>query len=155
VTTSASRSEDLSRDLTSWPVLRRDSGIASMAASQYDPTIERQRAALISAITFIAKNSINWSVRQAVPIERVSAETALAFVQRLPIDRAFPKIAPDGEGGVVLVWETPSRRALITCDGVRLLLVRDPGGPSSFHFSPMRFDGEIIPSIILENLPRR
>jgi hypothetical protein len=155
MTTFALRREDLSRDLTSWPVQRQEGAAASTAASQYDPTIERHRAALISAIRYLAKNSINWSTHEAVSLDGVSVETALSFIQCLPIDRFFPKIAPDGEGAVVLIWDAPGRRALITCDGAKLLLVRDPGGPSSFHFSPMRFNGETIPSIILENLPQR
>jgi hypothetical protein len=155
MTAFALRNDASSPDLTSWPVRHQGASGISMAASQYDPAVERQRAALISAIRYLVKNPTNWSAGQAAPIETISAETAVAFMRCLPVDRAFPLIAPDGEGGVVFLWDVADCRALITCDGAKLLLVRDPGAPNSFHFSPLRFDGEAIPSIILEHLPRR
>jgi hypothetical protein len=44
---------------------------------------------------------------------------------------------------------------MITVDRAFLLLVTKPGEPASYHFNPLRFDGETIPSIIIESLPRR
>jgi hypothetical protein len=145
---------DTGRDLTSWDVRRGGSGTL-MAASHYDPAIERERAAILSVIKRLAKQSINWSQSEAAPIDGISAETALAFIHQLPVDRGFPKIAPDGEGGIALVWDRPGERVLITCDRATLALVQDPGGPNSYHFSPIRFDGETIPPIILQYLPQR
>lgn len=151
--TTALRREDI--DLTSWPVQRQDAGTASIAASHYDPAIERQRKSLMATVGLLARRSATWSDREPVPVDRVSAETAFAFIRELPVDRAFPKVAPDGEGGIVLVWNQPDNRVLITVDEAKLLLVRDPGGPGSYHFSPLRFDGETIPPMIVDQLPRR
>lgn len=146
---------DFGRDLSSWRTQWRDGSGASITASQYDPVVERQRAELLSLIRRLMRNPISWSEREPVPMERVSAETALALIQCLPTDRAFPKVAPDGDGSVALVWDNRPDRVMIAIDRTMLLLVRDPGGPNSSHFSPMRFDGETIPAIVLNYLPRR
>jgi hypothetical protein len=101
------------------------------------------------------RHPINWSDSEAVPIDSLSAETAIAFILRLPPDRAFPKIAPDGEGGLMLVWDSSERKTLVTIDRVVLLLVSEAGRPNSHHFRPLRFDGDAIPAILLEHIPSR
>jgi len=149
------RNDSLSQDLSSWPVQRRGDRAGYIASSQYNPAVERERAAAMALIRHLMVNPISWSDRSPVSIDPVSAETALAFIQRLPSDRALPKIAPDGDGSIALLWDDGPHRALIAIDRVMLHLVREPGRPSSFHFSPMRFDGETIPPLILNDLPRR
>jgi hypothetical protein len=145
----------IAQDLSSWgtdipPIF------ASSAAFSYDPGIERARSELLAAIKYLAQTPITWSEREpAVPIERLSAETAMAFIRCMPGDRAFPKLALDGEGGLMFVWDSQERKAMITVDRAFLLLVTKPGEPASYHFNPLRFDGETIPSIIIESLPRR
>jgi hypothetical protein len=53
------------------------------------------------------------------------------------------------------VWREQSPRVLITVDKGKLLLIENPGQPNSHHFRPLNFDGETIPALILENIPRR
>lgn len=125
------------------------------AASSYDPAAERTRAKLIGVIKHLATTPITWTERDPIPIDKISAETAIGFIYQLPPDRAFPKVAPDGEGGIMLVWDSRLQKELITVDRTTLLLVDNPGQPNSHHFRPLRFDGERIPPIILEHLPRR
>jgi hypothetical protein len=149
------RSVSFDQDLSSWPTQRQIRESASITTWQYDPAIERRRAEVIAIIKQLTRVPTTSSDRDAVSIDTLSAETARAFVQRLPADRAFPKVGPDGEGGLVLLWDGSSARALIAVDGTTLILVRDPGSPQSYHFSPMRFDGDTIPPIIIECLPRR
>ena len=152
---SAQRS-GMPQELSSWSVETWPQIPASSAAFSYDPGIERRRSELLSAIRYLVQSPITWSEREApVPIDRVSAETALAFIRRIPADRAFPKLAPDGEGGLMFVWDSQERKAMITVDRAFLLLVMDPGQPNSHHFTPLRFDGETIPAIVIEALPRR
>jgi hypothetical protein len=151
---SAMRSVGRAQDLSSWgaqgfPIT------ASSAAFSYDPSIERARSELLAAIRYLAKTPITWSEREPAPIDRLSAETALAFIRCMPADRAFPKLAPDGEGGIMFVWDSQERKAMITVDRAFLLLVIHPGESDSYHFRPLRFDGETIPPIIVEELPRR
>jgi hypothetical protein len=128
---------------------------SSSAASGYDPEIERERAGLVAAIAYLAANPITWTERDPVRVDTTTAESAVAFITRLPADRTFPKIAPDGEGGMMFVWNGRERKTLLSIDRTTLLLVSEPGRESSFHFSPLRFDGETIPAIVLEHLPSR
>jgi hypothetical protein len=128
---------------------------SSGAASSYDPTVERTRRALVAAVEHIVTAPVTWREEEPAPIDSLSAETAIAFIQQLPPDRAFPKVAPDGEGGIMLVWREHSPRALITADRGKLLLIANPGQPNSHHFRPLNFDGETIPAIVLVNIPQR
>jgi hypothetical protein len=154
--TSASQSYNSpTQELFSWRARAQPGITASSAASDYDPVIERTRAELVAAIKYIAKTPITWSEREAAAVDSLSAETALAFVRQLPRDRAFPKIAPDGEGGIMLVWNSQQCKALITVSQSRLFLIANPGQPDSHHFQPLRFDGERIPAIVLAELPPR
>jgi hypothetical protein len=106
-------------------------------------------------IKYLELKSVTWTERDPVRIDYISAETAKDFIYQLPPDRAFPKVAPDGEGGIMLVWDSPQCKELITIDRNILFLIENPGQPNSYHFNPLRFDGERIPSIILERLPHR
>jgi hypothetical protein len=145
----------ISGRVSSWEV-REPQISASSAASSYDPDVERPRSELLATIRYLAKNPITWSERDVgTRVDHLSAETALAFIRAMPADRAFPKLAADGEGGLIFLWESQERKAMITVDGGLLWLVRQPGEPDSFHFSPLRFDGETIPRIVIESLPRR
>ena len=139
----------------SWQIRPQLRVTLSSAASSYDPMVERTRQALVGAIEHMVTSPITWREEEPAPIDSLSAETAIAFIQQLPSDRAFPKLAPDGEGGIMLVWREQSPRALITADKGKLLLIANPGQPDSHHFRPLNFDGETIPALILENIPRR
>jgi hypothetical protein len=139
----------------SWQIRPQPRVTLSSAASSYDPMVERTRQALVGAIEHMVTSPVTWREEEPAPIDSLSAETAIAFIQQLPSDRAFPKLAPDGEGGIMLVWREQSPRALITADKGKLLLIANPGQPDSHHFRPLNFDGETIPALILENIPRR
>jgi hypothetical protein len=136
-----------------WPV--RTSVTSTSAAFAYDPDVVRTRAKLIGVIKHLAAMSVTWTERDPIRIDEISAETAISFISQLPSDRAFPKVAPDGEGGIMLVWDSQQQKELITIDRTTLLLIENPGQLDSHHFRPLRFDGERIPPIILERLPRR
>src|SRR5262245_21323316 len=126
---SAQRSR-VAHDLSSWSVDAWAQLPSSSAAFLYDPGIERRRSELLSAIRYLARSPVTWSDREVpVPVDGVSAETALAFIRCMPADRALPKLAPDGEGGLMLVWDSQERKAMITVDRAFLLLVSNPGQP--------------------------
>jgi hypothetical protein len=153
--TSASGEFAGTQAISSWPLQRQPRVTPPSAASSYDPAAERRRAKLIGVIKHLATNPISWTERDPIHIDKLSAETTIGFIYQLPPDRAFPKVAPDGEGGIMLIWDNPPQKELITVDRTTLLLIDNPGQPNSYHFRPRRFDGERIPPIILERLPRR
>jgi hypothetical protein len=155
MTTALRLGDGAGQDLSFWPVRPQTRVTASSAASTYEPEVERLRTQLLAAIRHLLKNPITLSDRDPTPIDSLSVETAFAFIRRLPADRAFPMIAPDGEGGIMMVWQNKGNEALVTIDRTTLFLVERPGEAASYHFAPLRFDGETILSIILEHLPRR
>jgi hypothetical protein len=138
-----------------WQIRSQPRLTSSGAATSYDPVVERTRQALVGAIEHMVTRPVTWREEDPAPVESLSAETAIAFIQQLPSDRAFPKLTADGEGGIIFVWRERSPRVLMTVDKGKLLLITNPGQPNSHHFRSLNFDGETIPALILENIPRR
>ncbi|MCM3563716.1 hypothetical protein [Hydrogenophaga intermedia] len=78
---------------------------------------------------------------------------AQGFINALPRGRTLPKLAPDGEGGVVLAWEVPNRgRTLITIADWEAYAVSDAGTKQAQYFDDMPIDG-IIPDSLLSVIP--
>jgi hypothetical protein len=127
----------------------------SAIASYYDPEFDRLRVALAAAIQSFSTEGLTWSDRDPTLVDPASAESAIAFLCALPSTRELPKISPDGEGGVMLIWESGQETAMITVDGTMLLPVINPGRPTSAHMQAVAFDGETVPPAVLGILPRR
>lgn len=125
------------------------------ASSAINPAAEDDRLRLLVAIASLGAYPVTWGEREPVGIDDLAIETALAFISRLPADRAFPKVAPDGEGGLMLIWDGEPPRALLSIDRTMLSLILNPGTPASDHLPSARFDGELIPAGILNVLPHR
>lgn len=86
----------------------------------------------------------------------ITWETQLAssrFIDLLPDDVVLPRVAPDGEGGVTLHWETQDHRHhLGGVDGWRLHFVFDAGQEHARYVDNIKFDGDEIPGQILQSL---
>jgi hypothetical protein len=122
---------------------------ADLAASDFDPEIERRRSTLKTLISRLAIESCGPSVNQP------SVATAHLFISKLPNDRAFPRVAPDGEGGLMLVWGEMPVSLLVIIDDADILPVLHPGTEQSRHLPPMRFRSDQIPSELLNQIPPR
>ena len=82
-----------------------------------------------------------------------SIEAAIAFLRKLPAYCQLPKAAPDSDGDIIMVWETPDYAILLTVAKWRLHAAVDPGTTRSEHIDNVPFDGELIPTRILSRLP--
>jgi len=67
----------------------------------------------------------------------------------------MPKISPDGEGGLLMAWETHGDLVIAVLDGWRIHLVAAATTPHARYLDDLPFDGEQIPKAILESIPAR
>lgn len=85
-------------------------------------------------------------------ISRISADTLLAAKLMFDKMRGLvppPKIAPDGEGGLVLAWQAPTT-TLVVVSGWVLGVVTKAGTPEATYTDDVRYDGDSIPDMVLD-----
>lgn len=85
---------------------------------------------------------------RATKVSGAAVASAKAFLSALPADVSVPKVAPEGDDGVLLVWEERATTVLVMLDGSRLFAVKAPGAAESAHFD-LAFEGDAIPAEVL------
>jgi hypothetical protein len=117
--------------------------------------LERDRTAqrLLALIERFRTTGFSWSL-EPCQITVDTARTAIRLIQALPKDRGLPKIVPDGEGALLLMWETPQREVLVIVDDNALHLVRHPASAQTEYVENLRLDGAEIPESILGSVPK-
>ncbi len=91
---------------------------------------------------------------------RVSAKAAAAacdFIKLLPYDAVMPRIAPDGEGGLVAVWDRPNGALLVVIDDTHLHIVANAMTPNARYYDQLPFqpDSMRLPAEVLTVMPHR
>ena len=86
-------------------------------------------------------------------ISETTAEAAKAFFTLLikKISK-LPKIAPDGDGGLLSVWENDGATAMLVIDGWSLHFVTHAMTPNANYFDDVRFNEEEIPAEIYNGI---
>jgi hypothetical protein len=108
---------------------------------------KRFRAAL-SLISDFERDGFSWS--NSSP-RKISPETALAaknLLRSLGAGADLPKLAPDSEGTLAMVWERGNASVLILVDGDVLHLARNAATPQATYLDNLPFDGYEIPEEI-------
>ena len=116
---------------------------------------ERARDALVDIVQKFAVYGLSWSAEGAVKISSETANAAAAFFHALPARAALPRISPDGEGGLLMAWETRGDLVVAVLAGWRIHLVAAATTPRARYLDDLLFDGEQIPRVILESIPAR
>jgi hypothetical protein len=119
-----------------------------------DAEFETRRSRLIAALRRLKDSAPTWS-GVSTKINPASALTAEQFLLRLAPAVALPKVAPDGEGDVMFVWDQPGKECVVTVEPKLLHLVSKPGDPAGVQISAQRFLGIQIPPSILRHLPTK
>jgi hypothetical protein len=113
----------------------------------------RERNRLISLIGQLTRDGYSCVRERPSAVSEDSANAAKALFELLLPAHQVPKIAPDGEGGLIAVWETPEHPTVIVIDNWRLHLVINAATPNARYFDNVPFDGEHLPNEILESIP--
>ena len=114
----------------------------------------KARVAIVELIQRFAAFGFSTSPDHVLTVSHGSAKTATAFLHCLPVDLPLPKIAPDGDGGTLFVWDGEPTPVLVALDEWRMYVVRAPNTAQSEHFEAS-FDGESVPRSVLDALRDR
>lgn len=88
-------------------------------------------------------------------ISHDTAKAAKALFDILLPNYELPKVSPDGEGGLIAVWEQGNHSTVLVIDGWQLHLVAEATTPRARYFDDMAFDGERVPDPVVKQLPTR
>jgi hypothetical protein len=125
--------------------------ISEETKSPEQVAFEKRKARLISALMAMKVSAPNWSGYTSV-VREPSAMTAEKFLNSLPGNSALPKVAPDGEGDVMFVWDDPNS-CIVIVEPRMLHLVSKPGTGDSKQVRSQQFLGVIIPPAIQQYIP--
>ena len=95
-----------------------------------------------------------WSDDQPEKITAETSKAAFSFLNQLPPEIELPKISPDGEGSLVMLWENDNSRVLLTIEDWRIHMVKGATSPQAEYYDNLPF-AEEIPEIVFQALPRR
>ncbi|WP_174874896.1 hypothetical protein [Vogesella oryzae] len=115
----------------------------------------KEKELLLGLIQRFEKEGFTRTVGNEGKITVDTAKSAMAFLKVLPEGTVIPKIAPDGEGGLVVAWEGPQTVTILVVDDWRLHLVRNAKTKDAEYFDDILFDGEKVPDPVLMAIPTR
>ncbi len=134
-------------------------GSASTDTQVMGPTgplaeLRETRQALIRLVRRFADVGLSWAAGQSAKITVITQLTAQRFLLALPAGKALPKISPDGEGGLVMVWEGATGPLLLTIDDFHLHAVIGATTRQAEYIDDVPFGpGRNIPQRILDSIP--
>jgi hypothetical protein len=96
---------------------------------------------------------LSWAIREAAQVTWETQLATLRFIDLLPDDVKLPRVAPDGEGGITLHWETEDYRYHLGGVGDwQLHFVFNAGQAHARYVDDVTFNGDEIPDQILQFL---
>lgn len=149
------RLDDIRQSIKRWVEYSGTSGEevdTQPLASVYEFGHERSRQALRQLLSLFVTEGLSFDDGPNYKANPRSASAAAAFVRQLPSVYRLPKIIPDDDGDIVMVWEG-DQTVLVTAEGWRIHTVIDPATERSTHLPVLMFDGELLPEALLERIP--
>lgn len=147
------------RYLTRTPI--HDTGLTvnlTVHSRGVDPIVvasqQRAKMALISAISTFWSEPTSTSETDTLSLTSATVAAAAALVRLLPAWTKLPTIAPDGEGGLLMAWESELSPLLIVIDGTSLHIVEAATTNKARYIDDIAFDNIRLPNEVLEALPK-
>lgn len=121
------------------------------------PTIEiinarRKKERLKHVIEKFASAEFGLFFDESMRIGKNVLNSALALVDLLPNEKSLPKVAPDGEGGVLLAWQTTHGEHICIVDAEKIHLVIKAGSEDAEYLDDIPFKGKELPGAIVQML---
>jgi hypothetical protein len=85
--------------------------------------------------------------------ERIGSGTVDAsskLIDLLPLSSHLPKLSPDGDGGLMAVWESGDSAVIVVVDDWKLHVVTGAATPQAQYFDALAFDGISLPTPLLD-----
>jgi hypothetical protein len=133
----------------------RSASVGDKTKSPEQVAFEKRKARLVNAVNAMRVSSPNWDGTQT-RVNEASAQSAKKFLECLPGNAILPRVAPDGEGDVMFVWDAPGQSNCIVTVEKRLLhLACGLGTAGVKHVNEQRFLGVQVPQSILKHIPTK
>jgi hypothetical protein len=116
---------------------------------------EEERQALVALLARLSVSGLSWTADRSATITAASRQTAQAILRALPAGKALPKISPDAEGGLMMVWNGPGDPFLLTVDNLRLHAVLAATTPRAVYLDDIPFWGQELTQQLLDAIPSR
>jgi hypothetical protein len=110
---------------------------------------EKMRDLLITSVHRFAAESVD-----AYRVSAETAEASVGFIKALGGTMQLPKIAPDGEGGLMAVWDDGDAPIALVVDNWNMHLVTGATTPRAQYFDSLPFDGTRLPEELVVSIPK-
>lgn len=119
-----------------------------------EAAIERKKrmATAVSLLGDFALNGYSWNGEDLFKITPATAVAAEALLARLEPNFGLPKIAPNSEGNLVMLWNKAVDPVLVVVDDWKLHLVKSATTPRATYRDNIPFDGEDVPKEVVSAL---
>lgn len=95
-------------------------------------------------------NESNASDYEDVRMSKAACVAGKLVIDALPVGSKLPKIAADGDGGLIFAWLSPQRAMLLTLDGTALHFVDHAGTPGAVYFDKLPFSRHTLPDEVAD-----
>lgn len=121
--------------------------------------LPKEKIALLHALDYLSKLKDDWNGYSAVAPTQRAVDMARHFITFLPMNRMHAKkIEPDGDGAIILTWQTQQERIMLTIDGNLAHLSHEKGGQDTTYLNDIPFFNEedrVLPHQIIDRIPAR
>jgi hypothetical protein len=83
-----------------------------------------------------------------------TAKAAVRLLAQIPSPWKLPRLAPNGDGGLIMIWEQEVSQAIVVVAEWNLHLVVNPGTEVAVYVDDEPFDGETIPKAFIAVLSK-
>lgn len=126
---------------------------AALADLPIEPERQDEKVLLLALIRQMGQEGFECAYDRHRNLTQDTAKAAGAlFDALLPIHQT-PRITPDGEGGLLAVWDDEKSPTLLVVDNWRLHLVVGATTPQAVYYDDVPFDGERVPDIVIQSIP--
>jgi hypothetical protein len=111
---------------------------------------EQNRKRLIDALNLFCLYGFSMHSENNAIISEASKDRSVALLNALPRRSPLPKVAPDGDRGVVMVWDRNGGQLLLTVDEQHLHCVVNAGTSGAIYYDDLDYDGVTLPQQVTQ-----
>ena len=132
----------------------REAASAVVESAERSQVLFGEKSVAISQIMVLANEcaEVGWDGNEAAPIDSTAVHTAAEFIRAMPNDLPLPEFAPEPDGSISLDWiQSRNRLFSLSVGSTNRLAYAWLDGSDKGH-GVARFDGERIPSRVIEGI---
>jgi hypothetical protein len=118
-------------------------------------SIERYRdqTSLLSLLVSFTKRGLESSSGSMLRLSPDAAEAGKEFLSSLRNNKKLPRIAPDDDGNLVMVWAQAAGSLIAVIDGRQVNAISGATTDAADYMAPLPYEGGLIPQALLDRIP--